>query len=121
VPAPEDLFIYYGRVEKLEMPSDLQRHLRNQGHNVRLTEIADVLAQGRARFFRNVAAETGTIPSQVEQVEAERRAPLLMVGPTRAGRILCVPIEPTGRFGVWRPITAYDAGERLLRRYHGAP
>ncbi len=120
MPSPETLFSYYGRVERLEFAPDLQRHLRNHRHNVRLTEIAEVRAQGLAKFFENTAAETGTSAGQATEVELNRRAPIIMVGPTAAGRVLCIPIEPTGRFGAWRPISAYDAGEYLLGRYHGA-
>lgn len=40
-----------------------------------------------------------------------------MVGPTRAGRFLCVPIEPTGKCGVWRPVTAFTANAHHVKRY----
>ena len=37
------------------------------------------------------------------------KATHLMVGKTRAGRWLTIPIAPTGQPGVWRPATAFPA------------
>jgi hypothetical protein len=48
-----------------------------------------------------------------------RRASHVMVGPTKAGRLLVVPIEDWGR-GIWRPVTAFDANPWQARRYRSA-
>lgn len=46
-----------------------------------------------------------------------RRASHVMVGPTRVGRVLIVPIEETGWSGVWRPVTAFEAAPNQVSRY----
>ena len=48
------------------------------------------------------------------------RAPIVMIGPTFGGRLLTIPLSPTGMDEVWRPATAWDssAGERA--RYDAA-
>ena len=48
-----------------------------------------------------------------------RRASYVMVGSTRSGRVLVVPIEDWGR-GVWRPVTAFDASAWQVRRYRSS-
>ncbi len=47
----------------------------------------------------------------------ERRASHVMVGPTRRGRILVVPIEPLGVDDLWRPVTAFEATPSQATRY----
>lgn len=49
----------------------------------------------------------------------DRRASHVMVGPTRSGRVLVVPIEDWGR-GVWRPVTAFEANGWQARRYRSS-
>ena len=102
----EKLFVDNGQVERLELGQELQFHLDERGitekHIVTFTEILEVLDL-RPKYFENLPG---------------RRAPVSMVGPTRDGRILCVPIEPTGDMGVWRPVTAYTANAHHLARYN---
>ena len=101
------LFGQYGPVEELELDEELELHLRERGifdkHIVSFAEILEVHA-GSPRFMEN-----SSVPN--------RRAPIVMVGPTRAGRFLCVPIEPTGKRGVWRPVTAFTANAHHVKRY----
>lgn len=48
---------------------------------------------------------------------AGRRASHVMVGPTRTGRLLVVPIEEWGWPGHWRPVTAFEATPNQVARY----
>lgn len=101
----QSLFADNGPVEELELDEELQQHLIERGitekHIVSFVEILEVL-QGAPRFFENLPG---------------RRAPISMVGPTNLNRILCVPIEPTGKTGVWRPVTAFTANAHHIDRY----
>ena len=45
------------------------------------------------------------------------RASHVMVGPTRSGRTLVVPIESVGFDDLWRPVTAFEASPGQLSRY----
>jgi hypothetical protein len=47
----------------------------------------------------------------------ERRASHVMLGPTRGGRILVVPIEALGVDDLWRPVTAFEATPSQAARY----
>jgi hypothetical protein len=47
----------------------------------------------------------------------DRRASHVMVGPTRSGRLLVVPMEEWGGGGLWRPITAFEASPSQAARY----
>lgn len=47
-------------------------------------------------------------------------ARIVMIGPTYGGRLLTVPLAPTGVHGVWRPATAWDASSGERARYHAA-
>lgn len=47
----------------------------------------------------------------------DRRASHVMVGPTRLGRILVVPIERWGTDDIWRPVTAFEAISGQAARY----
>lgn len=104
----EDTFSRYGGVEELELDDTLWEHLQERGtyakHEVLLGEIVQVFT-GSPRFFLNSS------PSG--------RAPLIMVGPTDGGHVLCIPIEPTGRHGIWRPVPAFEANTHHRRRYRG--
>ena|SRR5581483_4335101 len=103
---PERLFADHGRVDELDFDDELRQHLATRAgytkHHVRLSEIQEVL-DGAPRFFLNRAAGG--------------RAPIVMVGPTEAGRFLTVPLEPTGRFGVWRPVTAFQSNTHHREAY----
>ena len=72
-------------------------------HGVTLLDVLAVLDL-EPRFFVNRRA---------------RRASHVMVGRTRSGRVLIVPIEDWGR-GVWRPVTAFEANRWQIRRYRSA-
>lgn len=72
-------------------------------HGVTVLDVLDVLDL-EPRFFINRRA---------------RRASHVMVGRTRSGRVLIVPIEDWGR-GVWRPVTAFEANRWQVRRYRSA-
>lgn len=69
-------------------------------HGVSAIDVLDVLDL-EPRFFVN---------------RRVRRASHVMVGRTRSGRVLIVPIEDWGR-GVWRPVTAFEANGWQVRRY----
>lgn len=74
------------------------------GHGVRAWEVRQVLDEAPV-FFRN---------------KQPNRATHIMVGPTFGGRLLTVPIEETAMPGVWRPVTAFDAGPQERARYEAA-
>jgi hypothetical protein len=105
--AIESLFLTHGRVEELAFDDRLIDHLNERGtyakHVVSLAEILEV-HQGRPRYFLN----TGS---------GARRAPAIMLGLTARGRCLCVPIEPVGSDGVWRPVTAFEANAHHREKY----
>lgn len=46
-------------------------------------------------------------PLLVRPNRKERRASHLLIGRTRRGECLAMPIEPTMETGVWRPVTAW--------------
>jgi uncharacterized DUF497 family protein len=52
-------------------------------------------------------------PHVVVRNRRNRRAPLLLVGRSHGGRVLCVPIRKTTEPTVWRPVTAFPATEAL--------
>jgi hypothetical protein len=76
-------------------------------------------------------AQHGVTASEVQEVfdkwpryyinRPDRRATHVMVGPTRRGDLLVVPIEPAfqadDRDGVWRPVTAFRATPGQAARY----
>ena len=100
------LFAHNGRVDEVQLDEELQLHLlepeRNyEKHIVTLVEITEVHA-GKPGYFKNAEGQ---------------RAPVVMVGPTRANRFLFVPIEPTGAWGVWRAVTAFSANTHSIERY----
>lgn len=70
-------------------------------HGVTEREIIQVL-QGPFRVFRN---------------RRHRAGGYLMIGPTRGGRLLTVPIAATAVIGRWRPVTAWDSSAGESTRY----
>ena len=104
----DEILSVAGPVQELELSDEMQEHLRERGtydkHRVSLSEILQVHLLS-PRLFLNSSASG--------------RAPLVMVGPTETGRLLCVPVEPTGRWGIWRPITAFEANTHHRERYEG--
>jgi uncharacterized DUF497 family protein len=69
-------------------------------------------------------AEHGVTIREVNQMVENRhiilrnrrdgRAPLLLVGRTHGGDVLCVPIEATNDPDVWRPVTAFPASDAQI-------
>ena len=90
-----------GPVEELALDLGLIDHIIERVHDVSLTEIREV-HQLEHRIFAN---------------RPDKRAPLVMVGPTKDGRILCIPIEPTDVYGVWKVVTAFTANKHDVERY----
>lgn len=107
----DELFSAHGRVEELEITDEFCDHLGERStytkHIVSILEILEV-HESSPKYFLN----TGT-------PDDPARAPVIMVGPTNAGRFLCAPLMPTGRQGVWRPITAFQANTHHRRKYEG--
>lgn len=106
-PNLQDLFATHGTVDELELDDALWEHLLERGtyakHEDALSEILQAFA-GSPRFSLN-ASPTG-------------RVPLIMLGPCVNGRLLRVPIEPTGKRGIWRPVTAFEANAHHRRRFN---
>ena len=100
-----ELFAYNGTVEELEFDDVLRNHLIERGtfdkHIVTLVEISEAHSIAPVYFVN----------------ESPGGAPVALIGQTRANRILCVPIDPTGRRGVWRPRTAFEANTHHKVRY----
>ncbi len=69
-------------------------------HRIAPGEVQQVL-DGTPRFFRN---------------RPERRAPVVMLGPTSHGRLLLVPLEEAAD-GIWRPVTAFEPTPAQAARY----
>ena len=102
----DELFGAYGRVEELDFDDAFAGHMAEEQrsyekHRVSEQEIREVLAEVPG-FFENIG---------------EQRAPIIMLGPTRAGRIIVAPLEPTHRWGTWRPVTAFEANAHHRQRY----
>ena len=100
------LFEAHGAVEAVECDAAFIEHMAAEGrgyakHLVSPQEIEEALAEAPA-FLENAG---------------KRRAPIVMVGPTRSGRMLVAPLEPTSRRGVWRAVTAFEANAHDRERY----
>ena len=76
------------------------------------------------------AAAHGVSEAEIRQVLDEEpiflpnkkghSAPVIMIGPTFGGRLLTVPLRPTGVEGVWRPASAWDSSKAEWARYDAA-
>jgi uncharacterized DUF497 family protein len=86
-----------------ELVFDAINEAKIAAHGVTIIDVLDVLDL-EPRFFENRRA---------------RRASHLMVGATRSGHILVVPVEDWGR-GIWRPVTAFTANTWQVRRYRSS-
>lgn len=86
-----------------ELVFDAVNEAKFADHGVIVLDVLDVLDL-EPRFFVNRRA---------------RRASHVMVGRTRSGRVLIVPIEDWGR-GVWRPVTSFEANRWQVSRYRSA-
>jgi uncharacterized DUF497 family protein len=80
---------------------DDENEAKFASHGVNLTEVQEVFGKW-PRYYVN---------------RSERRASHVMVGPTRTGRLLVVPIEEWGGAGLWRPVTAFEATPGQAARY----
>ena len=69
-------------------------------HRVTPGEVQQVFDR-QPRFYRN---------------RPDRRASIVMVGPTARGRLLVVPLEAVGG-GAWRPVTAFEPTPQQAARY----
>lgn len=86
-----------------ELVFDAINEAKFADHGMTSTDVLDVMDL-EPRLFENRRA---------------RRASHVMVGPTRSGRVLVVPIEDWGH-GVWRPVTAFSANAWQVRRYRSS-
>jgi hypothetical protein len=94
-------------IDEVEVNDAFLAHMADRHHFVRAIEVQEVL-DGNPVFFTN------------EDQRGEHRAPVIMVGRTRRGRLLAIPIAPTERPGVWRAVTAFTPGPALLNDYADA-
>jgi hypothetical protein len=110
-----ELFQVYGTVEELEFSDGFAAHLKDRAtyakHSVTLVEILQA-HQGDPHYFLNQG------PAARSDPDHEHRAPIVMVGPTEQARMLSVPLEPTGRWGIWRPVTAFESNTHHRDRYY---
>ena len=101
----EDLFRIRGRVDGLQFDDEFLQHLAERAtYRKHVVSVAEILeAHARApKYFLN---------------SGSGRAPVIMVGVTTSGRCVVAPIEPTGRAGIWRPVTAFEANRHHQDRY----
>jgi hypothetical protein len=70
-------------------------------HGVSVVEVQEVF-EGTPEYFENLIG---------------RRAPYVMLGTTRAERMLLVPIERWGSGNLWRPVTAYEPRTAQAARF----
>jgi uncharacterized DUF497 family protein len=70
-------------------------------------------------------ARHNIMPIEVEQAcnaepitDEGKKYRLLVIGFTKANRLLTAVLQPTGIEGVYRPITAFDASPRQRRYYN---
>lgn len=82
--------------------------------------MADIARQYRKHIVsaREVEEVHSTAPEYFKNEGEEKRAPVIMVGPTVSGRVLVVPMEPTHRTGVWHLVTAFEANTHHKAKYN---
>jgi len=128
-----ELFEMFGSVAELAFSDGFREHLLERAtfdkHRVTLAEILQV-HQGKPRYFLNEGStpsassrsstEQGR-PTEKAQPAESCRAPIVMVGPMDAGRMLTVPLVPAGPYGVWRPVTAFQSNTHHKTRYLEGP
>ena len=98
----ETILLTFGGVDELEFDEDFLQHMAAPSrqytkHRVSLEEIVEAHEQS---------------PKYLLNEGRDKRAALVMVGPTDSGRIIVVPIEPAGKWARWRPITAFAANAK---------
>ncbi|MCY4623391.1 MAG: hypothetical protein OXC99_00045 [Chloroflexi bacterium] len=99
----------FGRIDAVEVDAAFAEHMasrrrRYDKHFVTLAELQEVF-NGLPRFYFNRGEQ--------------RRAPVVMVGETRAGRIIVVPIVKGAPEGTWNPISAFEGNAHHRERYRG--
>ena len=103
----EGLISTHGRIEELEFDDAFAEHMA-----------ANERAYAKHRVSEQEIREAWLgDPAYVENVGERRRESIIMLGRTRGGRILVVPLQPTHRWGVWRPVTAFEANAHHKKRY----
>ena len=80
---------------------DDENEAKFERHRVTVAEVQQVYDKW-PRYYENRAGS---------------RATHVMVGPTRTGRLLVVPLERWDQEGLWRPVTAFDATPGQASRY----
>ena len=90
------------RVDSLEFDEYNESEMAR--HGVTEREVRQVL-RGEPVFVRNAGRHS---------------APYLMIGRTRGGRLLTIPLEETRILGTWRPATAFPSASRDVARYEAA-
>jgi uncharacterized protein (DUF488 family) len=103
----KELFTVHGAVEELDFDDEFADHMADVRRQFRKHAVSE-------REIREVHAAE---PEYFENEGEGRHAPVIMLGPTKAGIIVAVPLEPTHRNGVWRPVTAFEANARDKGRY----
>ena len=102
-----DIFEVHGRVEELEIDEEFAAHMAES----RRQYDKHIVSVKEVRQIHAVA------PEYFDNEGENRRALVIMIGPTEAARMLCVPIEPTHNCGVWHPVTAFEANAHDRERY----
>ena len=103
----DDIFESHGRVEELDIDEEFAIHMADP----RRQHYKHLVSEKEVRQVHAVA------PEYFENEGENRRTPIIMVGPTETGRIVCVPIEPTHARGLWYPVTAFEANTHDKERY----
>lgn len=85
----------------LSLVFDETNRAKMLSHGVTMREALEVM-EGDPKAFRN---------------HSEGGAPWILIGSTIRGRLLTLPLDPTGEQGVWRPRTGYDSSIKEQRRY----
>ena len=103
----EALFQAHGKVQELEIDEEFAEHMAEvkrqyPKHQISPVEVIEV-HQNEPEYFENVGAN--------------RKAPVIMIGVTNSGRTVSVPIEPTNKNGIWCPVTAVESNSHHRRRY----
>ena len=99
------LFEASGAVEELEFTLEFLAHIEERAtydkHRISSSEILEA-HHNNPRYFTN---------------RAGLRAPTIMVGKSARGRIITVPLEPSGTYSLWRPVTAFEANQHDIQRF----
>ena len=103
----EELIGAHGRIEELEFDDAFTEHMAASERDYAKHRVSE--QEVREAWLGE--------PAYVENVGERRQESIIMLGRTRGGRILVVPLQPTHRWGVWRPVTAFEANAHHRKRY----